>query len=268
MDFLIGIPSRSYIGANFDDAIGSWINGQKVAKTKAVSNRIDWNRTIIWNQAKKLDTSLIMLDTDVYPITPYEETKQYIIEDFADGYDVVFAPLLSHGGNLLFSAENYDDYVKETPYDAHHSGFGFVAFSKRLIRTLEPLTHLDVIEESLEMMDKDNKIPEEVREEILSLITKEYGEPQPIVYDSLQKSLPEYFTYTSQLSEDSQFCRRMRRKGIKMAIDPRIKAQHMTEVPFTFTVEGVKKGMEAQKKQREQALQDARKKRLDELKGE
>lgn len=249
LEFLIGSPSKSTIDAKFDDYLNSWIGNNPVGRTKAISNRVDWNRNIIWNQAKEYDTSLIMIDTDVYPVTPYNDVKRYLYEDFANEYDVVFAPLLSHSGNLLFQAYNMEDYKKDKPYDAVYSGFGFTAFSKRLVRTLKPLTHLDIIDESMEILE----LPKEFKEKIKSEITDEKkGEIPPIVYHSLSVALPEYFTYSPQLSEDTQFCRRMRELKIKMAIDPRILCNHMTEVPFKFNLEQIKVAVDEKLKQKKE----------------
>lgn len=261
IEFLIGTPSRSTINARFDDKIQEWVMGNAVGRTKAVSNRVDWNRNIIWNTAKKYDLSLIMIDTDVYPIIPYAQIKQYIYEDFAEGYDVVFAPLLSHGGNLLFKTAKTEDYKKDTPYDAFYSGFGFTAFSKRLVRSLQPLTHFDIINESLDMLD----LSENAKKNIIDNIKENVKEFQPIVYNSLGLALPIYFTYSAQLSEDSQFCRRMRGLGVKMAIDPRIKCQHMTEVPFIFDVKQVRASIEAQEKKKDEILKQEIAKRKKEL---
>lgn len=262
IEFLIGTPSRMTINAGYDDYLQSWTTNHPVGKLKAISNRVDWNRTMIWHSAKKYDTSLLMLDTDVYPITPYEQTKNYIYEDFANGYDVVFAPLLSHSGQLLFQATNPQSYKKKTPYDAFYSGFGFTAFSKRLVRTLMPLTHVDIIKESLDMLE----LPEETKASVLAEIHKaKDGNIPPIIYNALGASLPIYFSYSAQLSEDSQFCKRMRDMGIKMAIDPRIECKHMTEVPFIFNVDQVTKAMEAQEKQKKEEFEKAIAKRKEEL---
>jgi hypothetical protein len=239
LEFLLGIPSKYEIRATTIAHIDGWVAGHKIARFYAISNRVDNNRNIIWEFAKKIDNDVIMLDTDVAPITPLSDVIQFLKEDFKE-YDIVFAPLMGHTNNILFQPYNIDDYVKDTPFPIRLSGMGFVAFSKHLVETLKPYTYQEYIEDALYLSD----IPEEEKNKIIEIVKNKGKANDAMIYNGLGNTPNIYFAYTPTLSEDTMFCARMRKLEIKMAVDPRIKCNHMSEIPLNYNKELIAKAVE------------------------
>ncbi len=260
IDFLIGIPAKTVIDAIFDENILNWAGDNPLMRTKAISNRVDFNRNILWGVAKEHNMNLLMIDTDVVPITPYKEAKKYIFQDFKNGYDVVYAPLLGHTGNLLFAPKNKDELTAEYPYEAYYSGMGFTAINKKLIARMQPLTHAEIIDE----MMVDMKIDVKVRSDILEKLNTAVPEPKPLIYEGVSQTAIEYMSYTPIYSEDTEFSTRIRKMGIRAAIDPRIKCGHMTDIPLQFNVEAVKQAIEAEKQKQIVSINDELKTMLEE----
>jgi len=233
--FLVGLPmGKRNMSPIVETSIDIWLTGSikagdLVQKSYSISNRVDWNRTNIMFLGKKLKTNVIMIDSDVIPETPYKEVKKYLFEDFNKGYDVVFAPMLTHDGNPQFNPMNAKAYEEKGIFPIYTSGFGFVAFSRRLVEVLQPIRYIDII---TEMLLQSGIKQEEIKNIIKKLSYEELD--KPINYQTYEKTLPMYFTYTTSRSEDIEFCERMLRQGIKMGVDTRIKVKHMTEVPFVF----------------------------------
>jgi hypothetical protein len=266
IDFLLGIPTRTTIDGDFNQYLLEWLQGQPVAIKTHMGNRVDVNRNFLWEMAKFNNLPMIMIDTDVFPITPYTEIKKYIKEDFDAGYDVVFAPLLSRIGTLLFTPDNPEDVIKDTPYPVTISSFGFVAFSQKVVKTYPKLTEADIIRVSLDNLGISN----DDKQEIMKILKKTYPEQFPsIIYAGIPNSTPVYFSYTSTESEDANFCRRAKYLGYHLAVDPRISVSHRKVMPLTYTVDKVREAYARQKQQTgtdsAKLLEEAKKKRLEEL---
>lgn len=264
LEFLVGIPSKKEHSAFFDAVIDNWLINASATKTKSISNRVDFNRNLIWERAKQLDTSLIFVDTDIEPNTPFKQVREYAYEDFAEGYDVVFAPTLEHTGRKpLFHAPSLEDYGKEEPYEVYNSSFGFTVISKRLIRELEPLTQVDMIKDALD----DTDFPDDSKEKLMIEIKKNTS-LAPIVYAGTNNRTPVYMTHTALLGEDNFFCKRVRELGYKLAIDPRIKVTHNVEIQMQYDAKRFKKALEIKKQEEQEESQKAIDNKIKELDNE
>ena len=97
----------------------------------AVSNRVDLNRSICVKTALDRDEHLIMIDSDVVPLQPFDEVAQYLRED-EKGADVVIGIIASSLGVLV------RPFVKESvKFYPEFASMGFVYIPLKTLRRLE-----------------------------------------------------------------------------------------------------------------------------------
>ncbi|AZI75788.1 hypothetical protein SBFV2_gp21 [Sulfolobales Beppu filamentous virus 2] len=194
--FTVCVPSGWLIKADPIFRIFSFVQSavkHRVYFYMAVSNRVDLNRSICVKTALDRSENLIMIDSDVVPLQPFDEVAQILREDEKDA-DIVIGVIATRLGILA------RPFVKEG--DRFYPEFASMGFVYMPLRTLK----------KLEIVDWYRIRPD--------------------------AQFPMYFRYTSNMSEDGEFFERMRKKGMKVLADKRIKLVHVKDAGIMVSENG------------------------------
>lgn len=199
MDLMIGVPSGKIIDASFIETVLNTLEFRPTYVSIAIQNDVSIGRNKLFTKARSLNKSILMLDTDV-TFKRNARIRDYIEEDFNNGYDIVVAPMLAHNGAVAFTPKRKKDVIKKTPYEIKSSAFGFVAFSAKIVSEIPPLT-----KETTKTMEESDTLT--------------------------------FFWKTPSRTEDIVFCNYATKQGYKICADPRIEVNHLTTIPVTFNPE-------------------------------
>ena len=96
----------------------------------AISNRVDLNRSTCVDVAKSRNEALIMVDSDVIPLQPFDEVMDYLKEDEGDA-DVVVGVIASSLGVLV------NPYVPGAEkFPVEYGSLGFVYLPRKTLKKL------------------------------------------------------------------------------------------------------------------------------------
>jgi hypothetical protein len=148
----VGSPCARTIPAAFIEQRDLWLSDNRyyvpTPKLGAQSGRIDLARSYLFEWARDMRPEAavhLQLDTDVRLLQPLHEMMQIVFEDFELGYDIVIGPTVAMNQRSMtwgFSSKPHSF----GPNPIVHGGFGFVAFSPRILRGLKPcyrMTNVD-----------------------------------------------------------------------------------------------------------------------------
>jgi len=173
----------------------------------AESNRIDVNRSSLITSARSLMSNdvntdpaepwLMMVDTDVLPITSMDDALRLAVADQQLGFDLICSPLTKLGeadGKERLLAVALGAVVPTrslaAPFEVEASSLGFSLFSPRLLKRLAPIGW----------------------------------------WRTFDGRRIELFCEMNSSSEDFDLCMRIRRIGFRVGCDPRIEAFHVKDV--------------------------------------
>ncbi|AZI75824.1 putative glycosyltransferase [Sulfolobales Beppu filamentous virus 2] len=150
-----------------------------------ISNRVDLNRSMCINLAKRLKEDLIMMDADVTIENTPNELEE-ILENDKDA-DAVIGIAVSKIGILVHPPPPPDVEKFEIDYGS----LSFIYLPYKTLEKLKPISTYGM-----------------------------FGEM--------------YMTYTPEYSEDVEFIKRLKKEGLKVIADKRIKVLHWKMLPLSY----------------------------------
>lgn len=212
MRAILGIPAGRFTETRFWAQLWGWMAGSPVGFSVAESNRIEINRSVLLERARRAydlpplkgqpPVPLLMLDTDIEVAIPLDQAMDLVYEDIDAGYDVVCSPTVhlerGTGRPIVLIRDMDGDRAlmpedAPNPYEVAGAAFGFVALSPRCVLGAEAVGTYKGESGSLEH--------------------------------------PKYFDW-SDTTEDYDFCERSRARGLRVCIDARLKTHHLKTVPL------------------------------------
>ena len=138
MHVMVCVPSGWLVKADPVYRIFSFVSSSlhhKVSFRMSISNRVDLNRSLCVKYALESNEPLIMLDSDVVPLTPFDDVIRMVREDLRHA-DIVIGVVASSLGVLTIP--------KPTPgvdvYPVESGSLSFVYVPLRVLRSLPVLS--------------------------------------------------------------------------------------------------------------------------------
>lgn len=194
-DLIVCVPIGKVAYTEPIDKILLWVqsNTKKVYKNvlfkMTISNRVDLNRSSCVYLALNRGSDLLMLDSDVVPLEPFDDVMKQVNDDIKETKADVILGLIASRLGLLGNNINPTSRFSEPTY----ASLGFTFMPYKTLLKLKPLGF--------------------------------YRFPSG-------DSTPMFFTYTTTESEDIEFIRRMRKRGLKIIMDRSIKLEHYNLFPI------------------------------------
>lgn len=146
---MIGIPSGKYSPtSDFFNHLLHWVpsNFSPHDIYVEISNRVDVNRSKLIERAKQGNYDLlIMMDTDIFPITPFHDViKMYEEDHRMYQCDVVIGELhqIGWGDETMISEITKLDSTRSYVYGG---SAGFVIISRKVLQNLKPIDYFDEV---------------------------------------------------------------------------------------------------------------------------
>lgn len=198
---MVGVPSARLIYTDFAETLADWVwdvprSSFDVRTNWYVNaNRVDLGRSRLIGFAKNWNPDwLIMLDTDMIPEISFLKAMNILDEDRTQGWDVILSPSMSVHGSIMVKPEDGSIPFLDGPFGIEFGSGGFIAMSQRAIAAIQPIGRFATLA------------------------------PDGVTH------YPAFCETSLAGSEDWSLCANLRRIGIRVAADARLRTSHLKAI--------------------------------------